>query len=286
MVSVCVLSYNHENYIRQCLDGIMMQEVSFPIEVIVHDDASKDRSQQIIQEYVQKYPDIVKPILQKENQYSKGKSIMGHFLFPKCTGKYVALCEGDDYWTDTHKLQRQVDFLEAHPDYVALAENGLVRNEVTNTEYPFSKAPSRDINMEEVIITRRFPTAGVLCKRIALNDYINTCRISVDTILWCWLLSKGKFRYEQTISSVYRKGQQGMTVYTEPYKFAKTIEKWNREILRVFDEKRSFMFMHIAKIYKSFIMPSIRQRHYKSAAKCCAKCGIFLIKSIYSKIFC
>ena len=84
MVSVCVLSYNHENYIRQCLDGIMMQKVSFPIEVIIHDDASTDKSQQIIQEYVQKYPDIVKPIFQKENQYSKGKSIMGHFLFPKC----------------------------------------------------------------------------------------------------------------------------------------------------------------------------------------------------------
>ena len=75
MVSVCVLSYNHERYLRQCLDGIFMQEVSFPIEVRVHDDASTDRSQEIIKEYQERYPDILKPLLQSENQYSKGGGI-------------------------------------------------------------------------------------------------------------------------------------------------------------------------------------------------------------------
>ena len=99
MVSVCVLSYNHEKYLRQCLDGIFMQEVSFPIEVRVHDDASTDRSQEIINEYQQRYPDILKPILQSENQYSKGGGILNKFLLPLCEGKYIALCEGDDYWT-------------------------------------------------------------------------------------------------------------------------------------------------------------------------------------------
>ena len=117
LVSVCVLSYNHEKYLRQCLDGILMQETSFPFEVRVHDDASKDKSQNIIKEYQERHPSIIKPVLQSENQYSKGGGILNRFLIPLCEGKYIALCEGDDYWTDPLKLQKQVDFLENHEDY-------------------------------------------------------------------------------------------------------------------------------------------------------------------------
>ena len=120
MVTVICLSYNHEHYIRQCLDGFVMQKTSFPFDVIVHDDASKDNSQLIIREYVAKYPDIFKPIFQSENQYSKGQKArveMWKNVFRNAQGKYVALCEGDDYWTAPDKLQLQVDFLEAHPDY-------------------------------------------------------------------------------------------------------------------------------------------------------------------------
>lgn len=120
MVTVICLSYNHERYIRQCLDGFVMQQTSFPFEVIVHDDASKDNSQLIIREYVAKYPDTFKPILQSENLYSKGQKArveMWRSIFRNAQGKYVALCEGDDYWTAPDKLQLQVDFLETHPDY-------------------------------------------------------------------------------------------------------------------------------------------------------------------------
>lgn len=117
MVSVCVLSYNHEKYLRDCLEGIVMQRTTFPIEAWVHDDASTDKSQEIIKEYQQRYPEIIKPILQTENQYSKKEgSILAMHLYPKCTGKYVALCEGDDYWIDPNKLQKQVDYMESHPD--------------------------------------------------------------------------------------------------------------------------------------------------------------------------
>ena len=117
MVSICCLTYNHAPYVRKCLDGFLMQQVDFPIEIIIHDDASADGTQNILREYQKKYPDLFHLILQTENQYSKGKQVAMEFLFPKVKGKYIAFCEGDDYWTDSHKLQKQVDFLEAHPDH-------------------------------------------------------------------------------------------------------------------------------------------------------------------------
>lgn len=116
-VTVICLVYNMEKYIRQTLDGFVMQKVDFPLEIIVHDDASTDGSADIIREYAEKYPDIFVPILQTENQYSKGVRISPQIIYPKVRGKYIALCEGDDYWSDPNKLQMQYDFLEAHPEY-------------------------------------------------------------------------------------------------------------------------------------------------------------------------
>ena len=118
LVSICCTTYNHLNYIRQCLDGFVMQKTNFPIEILIHDDASTDGTQDIIREYEAKYPNIIKPIYQKENQYSKGVKVSLVYNYSRTKGKYIALCEGDDYWTDPYKLQKQVDFLESHPDYV------------------------------------------------------------------------------------------------------------------------------------------------------------------------
>lgn len=118
IVSIITLTYNHEPYIRECLDGILMQQTSFKFESLIHDDASTDNTANIIREYATKYPNIIKPIYQTENQYSQKVPIGCTYLYPRAQGKYIALCEGDDYWTDPLKLQKQVDFLESHPDYV------------------------------------------------------------------------------------------------------------------------------------------------------------------------
>lgn len=117
MVSVFMLSYNHENYIREAIESVLMQKTNFKFEIIIHDDASTDNSAQIIREYELKYPDIIKPIYQTENQYSKGVKIIFKYMYPLKKGKYIAVCECDDYWTDGTKLQRQVDFLENNPQY-------------------------------------------------------------------------------------------------------------------------------------------------------------------------
>lgn len=120
LVSIRCITYNHELYIRDALEGFVMQKTKFPFVAIVHDDASTDGTANIIREYADKYPDIIKPIFESENQYSKKDGTLTSIMDKACeaTGaKYVAMCEGDDYWTDPLKLQKQVDFLESHPYY-------------------------------------------------------------------------------------------------------------------------------------------------------------------------
>lgn len=118
LVSICCITYNHARYIRQCLDGFLMQKVNFEYEIIVHDDASTDGTSEIIRDYSNKYSDLIVPIFQSENQYSKGVcGVYAKFVYPHARGKYIAICEGDDYWIDPLKLQKQVDFLEMNPNY-------------------------------------------------------------------------------------------------------------------------------------------------------------------------
>lgn len=119
LVSICCLSYNHAPFLKECLDGFMMQKTDFEYEVLIHDDCSTDGSDQIIKEYASKYPSRIFPLFEDENQYSKGmESVIDiAFNYNRARGKYIAYCEGDDYWTDPQKLQKQVDFMESHPDY-------------------------------------------------------------------------------------------------------------------------------------------------------------------------
>src|SRR5690606_36284281 len=127
-LSVLVTTYNHANYIAQCLDSILMQQTTFPFEIILGEDESTDGTREICKDYAQKHPDIIKLFLRsrKDVIYINGKPT-GRFNFlaslKACTGKYIALCEGDDFWTDPLKLQKQVDFLEANPEYEACFTN-------------------------------------------------------------------------------------------------------------------------------------------------------------------
>jgi len=128
-VSVYCLAYNHEKYIQKTLEGFVEQITNFRFEVFVHDDASTDHTPDIIKEYASKYPSIIKPILQQENQYSKGVKICSKYIYPKMRGKYIASCEGDDYWNDPHKLQMQFDIMETHPECSLSTHKVLCCNE-------------------------------------------------------------------------------------------------------------------------------------------------------------
>ena len=117
LVSVRCITYNQQSFIAQTLDGFLSQETDFPFEVIVHDDASTDKTADVIREYEKKYPKIIKPIYETENQYSKNDDSLDKIVDSACKGKYIAFCEGDDYWIDPLKLQKQISFLEKNLDY-------------------------------------------------------------------------------------------------------------------------------------------------------------------------
>lgn len=125
-VSVLCLAYNHEKYIKKCLDSILAQKTNFKYEIIINDDASTDNTTNIIKEYEEKYPEIIKPIYQIENKYSKGEAIVEEYMLPKATGKYIAFCECDDWWLSDDKLQKQYDYMELNDECVLCGHNTLV----------------------------------------------------------------------------------------------------------------------------------------------------------------
>lgn len=133
LITVALITYNHETYIREAIESVLMQRINFPYEVIIHDDASTDNTQEIIMQYANQYPNIIKPILQKENLWlKKGISGTTTIVFPSAQGKYIAWLEGDDYWTDPLKLQKQVDFLEENEGYSICFHPVKVKDENSN----------------------------------------------------------------------------------------------------------------------------------------------------------
>ena len=155
-VSVICNVYNHGKYIRDALEGFVTQQTSFPFEVLVHDDASTDNSADIIREYEARYPDLIKPIYQTENQYSKGGKISRRFQAPRTRGKYVALCEGDDYWTDPLKLQKQYDFMETHPEYTLCTCSTVWLDMQTGRQMSLCRTDrDRDVSIEEMILEEK-----------------------------------------------------------------------------------------------------------------------------------
>ena len=127
MVSIHCATYNHEKYIADAIEGFLKQKTNFKYEILIHDDASTDRTADIIREYEKRYPDLIKPIYQTVNQYSRGQSI-SKLNLARAQGKYIALCEGDDYWIDPNKLQKQVDYMEAHPECSLCVHGGYIEN--------------------------------------------------------------------------------------------------------------------------------------------------------------
>lgn len=139
LVSICCLAYNHEPYIEDSLEGFLIQRTNFPFEILIHDDASTDRTADIIREHEKKYPDIFVCIYQKDNQYSKGTKILLKYVFPRARGKYVAFCEGDDYWTDPMKLQKQVATLDKHANVFICGHWANIIDEYGNQNGTYGK---------------------------------------------------------------------------------------------------------------------------------------------------
>ncbi len=217
LVSVRCLCYNHEKYLRNAIDGILMQETDFPFEVIIHDDASSDGSQSIIREYAKKYPQIIVPVLQEENQYSKGIRITKIFIEPLIRGKYCALCECDDYWTDKHKLQKQIDFLETHPDYSICGHSFLTVDRQGNYMYRDRRVKNgeHDISLEDIILNKDMPQTATLVyrqkDRTEMPEFFDKVLVG-DYPLRLYMSTRGKFHYMPDGMSCYRRHGEGSWV--------------------------------------------------------------------------
>ena len=212
IVSIKCLVYNHAPCIRQCLDGFVMQKTNFRFEAIIHDDASTDGTQDIIREYAEKYPEIIKPIYETENQYSKHdgsiRRITDEAVSP--TAKYIASCEGDDYWTDPLKLQKQVGFLENHPDYMMVCNRtklySVRRKRIVGEDFCDTKDTT--LKVKDVIYrTGLFiSTCSIVYRNGLLDNYPDYCKQCLvgDYPLQIMAALKGKIYYFNSPMSVYR----------------------------------------------------------------------------------
>lgn len=227
LVSIRCLVYNHEPYLRQCLDGFVTQKTNFAFEAIVHDDASTDKSADIIREYATKYPDIIKPIYETENQYSKHDGSLNRIMYGAISPKvrYIAICEGDDYWTDPLKLQKQFDFMEANPDYSMCFHNAMIHYQNRNIgDKPFAQLENRDYNPVELYEKWLVPTASIFARKEIILKQLPTLNnpdfLYGDNPLIISLAYAGKVRCMNEIMSVYRINTGSITL-----KINKNIDK-------------------------------------------------------------
>jgi glycosyltransferase involved in cell wall biosynthesis len=209
LVSIACIAYNQSNYIQEALDGFLMQKTNFPIEIIIHDDASTDGTAEIIRKYEEKFPDIIKPIYQVENQYTKGEGIMIPFVYPKCNGKYIALCEGDDYWTDPYKLQKQVDFLEVNEEYGLVHTNYKVVGQNQNSVFKYKRGLLSGDMFEKILKYQYNIVTATVLFRTSVYKSIE-CEYSKmkfqmgDLPLWLTLSHVSKFKYLEDVTTTYR----------------------------------------------------------------------------------
>lgn len=207
LVAIHCLVYNHEPYLRDCFEGFVMQKTNFRFVAIVHDDASTDGSAAIIREYEEKYPDIIKPIYEAENQYSKRDGSIGRIMNAAidATGaKYIAMCEGDDYWTDPLKLQKQVDFLESHPEYSMCFSNAKVIGGTNEEVHMYDSLQDRDYQAIDILKKWTIPTCTVLYRR-GVRLVPNKSIVFGDIYLFLQLAQQGKVRCQNEEMACYRR---------------------------------------------------------------------------------
>ena len=296
-VSVYCLAYNHEKYIRNALDGFVNQKTNFKYEVFVHDDASTDDTAGIIREYAEKYPDIIRPIYQTENQYSKGVKITPTYILPKMRGRYVAVCEGDDFWTDENKLQIQLDALEAHPECGvchAKVERTDVHGNIISPPLPPVEIKSGVIKSKDYLAlvayagprqTLSFQLSGFMVRKDLYEEYLKNkpdyakmFRVG-DIPIFLYMGMKGDAYYINRSMSCYRTGNSESFVGQMGGHAEKKIKHCRAEIdaFRAFDEYSGYIVhdaiengiknRRFALLKATHNIPAMRSREMKAIYK-------------------
>lgn len=281
LVSICCITYNHRDYIESALCGFLTQVTKFRFEILVHDDASSDGTWNILKKYRDEYPRIIKVIRQKENQYSKNPIISPRFLWPLAAGKYIALCEGDDYWCDEEKLQRQVEILENDKNV------SMVHSDVSNLVSlwsPFDRmrssvkrrsgvSPARG-NMRESawgfqfgIHTCTMLFRAEIATEIIRSGLLNVGLKSGDYLIFLFCSQRGAISFLDRVTAVYREspGSATNSDFSAPVRFTVGILEASDIICNYFD-----------------VSDEVRQ-HYRTAIRARLK-RVFAMQGTYRQL--
>lgn len=259
LLSVNCIAYNQEEYIAQALDSILGQLTDFQFEVLVHDDASTDNTASVIRSYAQKYPGLIKPIYQTENQHSKGIRVGTVFNLSRARGKYVAYCEGDDFWTDPYKLQKQVDYMESHSGcsfcFHAVGVVSRQGKRIGNPIRPYRQ--NRTVPIQDIIEGggRFLGTNSTVYRRELMAQppdfYLNAPVGDFPLVLY--LATQGDVYYFDEIMSSYRTGLPGSwtnSMKSSPDKQVK-VRKGMIAMIEAFDEYTGHKYADSVKVRRT-----------------------------------
>jgi len=248
LVSICCIAYNHESFIRECLDGFLAQETTFPVEVIINDDASSDRTAAIIREYEGRYPHIFNCICQYENKFSKGVNPLFDIVFPLAKGKYIAICEGDDYWVDSQKLLKQVLILDENDDCSICFHNAKILKNGSLVDNYLKKIGPDTTTITDLAKDNYIYTASCLVRNYysqGLPAYFDSCPVG-DYPLLLYAAQRGKIKYIDECMSVYRIHDGGV------WSTKTAIEKL---------ESSAAIFKHLMNNFNSEVNGILKDRH-------------------------
>lgn len=291
VLSVCVPAYQHEEFIAECLDSILIQKTNFPFEILIGEDESSDNTRDICKEYAKKHTDKIRLFLRdrKTSQlYDEHGKLLYRFnvkwLRKSARGTYLSLCEGDDYWTNENKLQKQVDFLETHPGYSMCFHNAKVIYTFKPETHLFSNIQEGEYTGVDIYENRLIPTASVVFVKACIEnkDYVfNGNFFFGDLILYLTLAESGKLWYFDDVWSVYRKHEGGMM--HDVFDDAENVRKFiihQKQILQTFPDKYKktahkmiswFYFLLFRKIFKKNFFEGLYalcKSFYYSRKKC------------------
>ncbi len=277
-LQVVCCTYNHEKYIKDALDGFVMQKTNFPFEVLVGDDCSADKTSEIVAEYAKKYPDIIKHIKRKKNMGAQPNSVD---LLERIDADYVALCEGDDYWTDENKLQKQVDFLEKNKHLNGCFHNAEILKEpgvrAWNSDFWFRPNKNGkqfwpgsigDFKLQKVfylkdILPGIIPTASVVYRwdrTIKFPEWFKTA-VAGDRPFHCFMIKSGAIGYIDETMSVYRVSPSGAWFNKNNKKnFATETKEW----VDLIENLNEYFDGAYEKIFKSYKENTINNGFYNA----------------------
>lgn len=249
-LSVCMVTYNHENFIKQAIESVLMQKVNFDYEIVIGEDCSTDKTKEIVIKYQNKYPNIIKAFINKKNL---GAGLNFIKTLKGCKGEYIALLDGDDYWTNQYKLQKQVDFLSCNPDYSISSHNVYVTQDGRKGQpIEWLGENHREISTLEDIL--RDGSGGATCSLVFRSKSINPLPKwyyglhGGDWALQVICTSKGKMSYFYEVMGVYRQHQDSATDFKKG-----SIKKLNAflsggvSLCKIFDEHFNYKYTRLIK---------------------------------------